>query len=194
MYSYCLIIRAIIGHVGKLDTLYPIKTKKKFIKKHRSSSILKRLILLIRQIQPVLIGSCHHIILNIGRSLHIVTVTQRAIREDRDNRDNIADNHGDGTARVCWGLVRTERLRPDNVSCGPRNVEPCVKGDSNEFQRQLEIEFTGRMGFGILLSVTGDVGLIDGYKRDVRSPVRAAGLVRMFQREDNNADRYTYTY
>lgn len=87
--------------------------------------VLEAFILLVRQIQPVLLGS--YTIANGNSSVPVVSHAQGAVGQDQDDSHNIADNHCHCPSRIRWRLVCLKRLRPNDVAGCPGYVEPSIQ-------------------------------------------------------------------
>lgn len=112
--------------------------------------ILESIILHIRLIQPIMLD--RHLILKRRGAGDIFAVADEAVRQDEQDGHDVADNHGDGAARVGGRLVLAERLGADDVADGPGDVVP---GEQRH-----------------LFRVARHVGLVDGHERHVGGPVR----------------------
>lgn len=57
-------------------------------------------------------------------------MANQAIRQDQEDCDDVADNHGNCAAGVGGGLVCAEGLGTDNVADSPGDVVPGIETDS----------------------------------------------------------------
>lgn len=88
-------------------------------------------------------------------------MAESTVCKNADHGNDIAHDHGHGTASISRGLIRSEGLRTDDVTSRPTNVEPGIQGD--------------------LLCMAGHIGLVDGDESNVWCPIgvknAAGGLV-----------------
>jgi hypothetical protein len=57
-------------------------------------------------------------------------MANKAICQDQDDCDDVADNHSNSASGVSWGLVCAKGLGADDVSDGPCDVVPGIEADS----------------------------------------------------------------